>query len=432
MEIRMMVQICMLLAAGVPGMLPGAMPATQPIQIRHVGQWDRFEATIENSRGYADPYRDVTLEVVYTRPDGGKIRFWGFYDGGSQWKIRFMPDRLGLWRYAAGFSDGAPGIRGGFECTPSTIPGLISNDETNPRWFGFRGGRHVLIRSFHAVPLFSDTLDEFSRRDFLDWAARQGYNTLSSGSHFSGKGAPRLWPLDAPSFRRIEAVLDELSNRRMMIFGFAGFFGGMAPMFPADEELYIKYCMARFGPYWNEIFNVGGPELDKTLPQETINRLGALIHKYDVFGHLLGVHQLGNRDDAFRDAAWSSTVTLQIKVPDVMELNQWLIRNQPGSKPVYGQEDCWQGNTIQFAKRGGCHPDRFRQQMWTHLLSASAINVGDMNGNNATGFSGSLKLSDRIQSRHDVPKMIWDYFQSTPYYRMSPHPELVDRGICLA
>ncbi|MCH9022110.1 MAG: DUF5060 domain-containing protein, partial [Planctomycetes bacterium] len=119
-----------------------------------VGQWDRFEAAIENTRAYGNPYRDVTLEVTYTRPGGSTVNFWGFYDGGETWRIRFMPDQLGTWRYEARFSDGASGALGEFTCVPSDLPGLIGRDPANPIWFGYSSGRHELIRSLHVGDRF--------------------------------------------------------------------------------------------------------------------------------------------------------------------------------------------------------------------------------------------------------------------------------------
>lgn len=64
-------------------------------------QWSRFELAIRHAFSAADPYRDVTLEVVYTSPEGRSISFWGFYDGGGTWRARFMPDVKGTWRYEA-------------------------------------------------------------------------------------------------------------------------------------------------------------------------------------------------------------------------------------------------------------------------------------------------------------------------------------------
>ncbi|MGH8603250.1 MAG: DUF5060 domain-containing protein, partial [Gammaproteobacteria bacterium] len=108
--------------------------------------WDRFEETITNTKSYSDPYNGVSLDVSYTRPDGSTFAFWGFYDSGTTWKIRMMCDMLGTWQYSAQFSDGQAGKSGSFACVSSNIPGMLSQDETNPRWFGFKGGNHGLIR----------------------------------------------------------------------------------------------------------------------------------------------------------------------------------------------------------------------------------------------------------------------------------------------
>ena len=62
------------------------------------GQWQRFEAALENTTAYADPYRDVTLEAIYQRLDGSLLRTWGFYDGGRTWRARCMPDQIGTGR----------------------------------------------------------------------------------------------------------------------------------------------------------------------------------------------------------------------------------------------------------------------------------------------------------------------------------------------
>jgi hypothetical protein len=169
-----------------------------------------MERSVPNPRLYADPYRDVTLEVTYTRPDGMTVPFWGVYDGGNTWKIRFMPDQVGTWRYTARFSDGAPSTQGSFLCVGSDLPGLISRDEQNPQWFGFRGGKPLLVRSFHVGDrFFAENWGAAKRTAFLDWAQGQGYNTLSIASFFlnrdeegRGKGwkTPTLWPLDASEY----------------------------------------------------------------------------------------------------------------------------------------------------------------------------------------------------------------------------------------
>ena len=66
------------------------------------------------------------------------------------------------------------------------------------------------------------------------------------------------------------------------------------------------------------------------------------------------------------------------------------------------------------------------------MMSACAINFADMNGNSSTGFSGTMELSERHQQWHDEIKKVWDFFDTIPFYRMSPRQDLVDEGYCLA
>jgi hypothetical protein len=394
------------------------------------------------------------LDVTYRRPDGSMVRFWGFYDGGTLWKVRFMPHQIGTWQYEAVFSDGAPGVVGHFTCVESGLPGMLSADAQNAIWFGYRGGGHALIRSFHVGDkFFAENWPHAERLAFLDWARDQGYNTLSVASHYlnrdqPGRGqgwkTPALWPLNAAAFRKLEALLDELAARRMVVFPFAGFFGRASdyPAQPREQERYIRYLLARLGPYWNILLNVSGPEpllqskkQDPLMSKADLNRLGQLIQALDVFGHPLTVHNRTG-DDAFKDAPWLSFGTLQgPKTVDLGALSDGLLRNHHPNKPLYAQETLWSGNKF--------HPDytdvQLRKNAFVIMTSAAALNFADNGGprptqvgTSSSGFSGTLALSDRRQQRHDILKRVWDFFESLPLYRLRPRQDLVSAGYCLA
>jgi hypothetical protein len=66
------------------------------------------------------------------------------------------------------------------------------------------------------------------------------------------------------------------------------------------------------------------------------------------------------------------------------------------------------------------------------IMSAATINFGDMEGTSSSGFSGSMDFADKIQSRHDIIKQVWDFFETQRFYRMNPSPNLVNNGWCLA
>jgi CubicO group peptidase (beta-lactamase class C family) len=412
-----------------------------------VGQWDRFEVSVENATSYHDPYKDVTLNVTYESPNGRSVKFWGFYDGGRTWKVRFMPDCIGTWKYRAVFSDASDGISGTFDCVPSDIPGMIGADEANPMWFGYRGGGHVLIRSFHVGDrFFARNWPNESRKAFLDWAQSQDYNMLSVASHYLNRDArdrgrgwqtPDLWPLDAAEYKRMEAIMDDLARRRILVYPFAGFFGQSSD-FPTDhhqQTQYIKYILARLGPYWNVLFNVAGPEpmlkpgaFQNAMKAADINRLGRQIKELDVFGHLISVHNPSG-DDPFKNEDWFGFVTLQgWKDINLSKIGQGMLKNHHEAKPLYAQEVFWPGNMYHTIRSEA----DIRKKAFVLMMSAAAINYADMDGNSSTGFSGSMELSDRKQAGHDIVRKVWDFFETIPFYQMRPAQQIVDRGFCLS
>ncbi len=416
-----------------------------------VSQWGQFEQAIINTNTYADPYRGVTLNVTYTRPDTNSVNFWGFYDGGNTWRIRFMPDQVGTWSYSASFSDGAPGANGSFQCVTGNIPGMISADATNALWFGFKGGGHGLFRSLQLGDrFFASNWPTTNRTAFLDWAQGQGYNTLSIASHylnrnFAGRGqgwnTPNLWDpaspnLKAAEYQAMETILNDLAARQMMVFPFAGFFGQSSdfPTNQTDQALYIRYTLARVAPYWNVLMQVAGPEplvypalFQNSMALSDINRLGNLIQSYNVSGHLLSNHN-GQNTDAFANQPWETFTTLQ--GPDNVNrqtLGAALLAHR-GVKPLLAAEVLWPGNQYQAA----FSDSDIRKNGFVIMMSGATLNFGDMNGGSSSGFSGTMNLADKIQSRHDIIKLVWDFFATQQFYLMSPRQDLVNNGWCLA
>jgi arylsulfatase A len=428
--------------------LTGPNPLAVGLNVPRVGQWSCFETSVVNAHRYWDPYTDVSLDVTYTRPDGSRVKFWGFYDGAAMWRLRFMPDQLGQWNYRAEFSDGCGVVEGQFECIPSAIPGMVSRDESNPMWFGFKGGGHVLLRSLHVGDrFFAENWPAEKRREVLDWAQAQGYNMLSVASHYlnrdeAGRGkawqTPDLWPLDAAEFRKLELLLDDLAARQIIVYPFAGFFGQSSdfPSDPLQQQRYIRYVLARLGPYWNIVLNVAGPEplahADKfrlAMDAATIDRLGNEIHELDVFDHLISIHNRPG-DDPFKDASWLGFGTLQgwNKDTDWDHIHLGMLNNHHSAKPLYAQEVFWPGNKYHHR----LSDDDIRKKAFVLMMSATAFNFADMNGDSSSGFSGTLELADKVQLRHDIVKHVWDFMETVPFYQMVPRQDLVDNGYCLA
>ncbi len=69
-------------------------------------KWNKYELVFNSSSVYENPVQDVKLmEVAFKSPTGRVKILNGFWDGGTTWKVRLMPDETGTWTYETKCSD---------------------------------------------------------------------------------------------------------------------------------------------------------------------------------------------------------------------------------------------------------------------------------------------------------------------------------------
>ena len=439
-------------------MVINAQSAQSDIEI-----WDLYETEISNSKNYNNPYMDVELKVEIISPDKKVLFHYGFYDGNNIWKIRFSPDKTGNWKYKAYFSDDSVEKEGSFKCVSTDKPGRVVNDKYNSFWLGRSNVSNYLFRSFHVGDrFFAENWDDPNNPDdgekrslFLNWLWENGYNMLSIASFFTnrdsegrGRGwdTPQLWPLDFMEYRKMEQILDTLKVLDITVFPFAGFFGEQAqwPVDHKEQELYIKYILARIGHYPNIILNIAGPEpffksiIDRdrykgAMRRIDINRIGSLIDSLDIHDNVITLHRMKSASqfgDSFIDESWCDMSTLQGPTTrDHEELFSRLNMNHHRYKSQYAQETLWPGNK----NHPGYTKEEIRRNMLTVLFSGSVLCYADMEGNSSSGFSGSLDLNDVVPWKHEIATEVWDWFETIPFHQMTTRQELVNSvGYCLA
>ena len=99
-----------------------AVESVQGAEAARPATWQRWEHALTSTRQYDNPYADVTLRVRYTGPDGRTLSAYGFWDGGSVFRIRRAFPAPGIWQWETECSDasnaGLHGQRGTVEVTP--------------------------------------------------------------------------------------------------------------------------------------------------------------------------------------------------------------------------------------------------------------------------------------------------------------------------
>lgn len=82
------------------------------------------EVALVSSSTYANPFLEVELDAIVTRPDGARLRVPGFWAGGNDWRFRYASDQLGTHTWQTECSDasnaGLHGVAGSIEVVAST------------------------------------------------------------------------------------------------------------------------------------------------------------------------------------------------------------------------------------------------------------------------------------------------------------------------
>lgn len=83
--------------------------------------WAKLEIQFQSSKTYNNPIYDVKdFKITFIAPSGRTKVVGGFWDGGTDWKVRFMPDETGKWNWKTECSDkenqGLYNQSGTFEC----------------------------------------------------------------------------------------------------------------------------------------------------------------------------------------------------------------------------------------------------------------------------------------------------------------------------
>jgi hypothetical protein len=90
-----------------------ATPANVPVEIALTSTVDR-----------GDPFKDVTLDVVFRTPSGRSMRVPAFWAGGRTWKVRYASGEVGAHPYKSECNDAADaalhGVQGRVEVRPYT------------------------------------------------------------------------------------------------------------------------------------------------------------------------------------------------------------------------------------------------------------------------------------------------------------------------
>ena len=330
-------------------------------QVDLYGVW---EMQVANSRKYSNPFNfaEIELQATFIGPSGKKINFFGFYDGdgngrqtGSIWKLRFMPDELGVWNYVYTWTDGTIGKSGRFKVVDTGLPGPLKIATDNPWYFMTARGA-----PFHARPY---GMQDFGPRigissweristDYIDTlkskVLSRGYNmVMVSGPNRMREGRSYWWNnqqdvFDLAVWREYEKVLRYALNHHIYLFPFDGMAeqSGIA----RATKMFKRYMVARYGAFASFLGYSPTWEWPEIWRESAMSAHMAEVRQWLPFPTLLSAHDSSRRSFS----AWMGFSMRQRQTRNVFKGNcrrcgkHGGVQSPYDNMPIMGAEDIWE------------------------------------------------------------------------------------------
>jgi hypothetical protein len=442
---------------------------------KQVGLYRTFERSIENKTEYLNKFNDVELKCTFTSPTGKITNFWGFFDGdgagggdkqsGNIWKIRFLPNEPGEWKYSWSWSDNTKGGEDTFICTTANAgKGILRAYVENPRWFAYNGSEPVWLKSYYesghgsiaqpfnwiAENVYQPILDRGYNHLQVNWLLSlccftQIYNdgpppTIKDLTLYEEGKASSTMRLDV--WQLMEQHVSWLNDRDVGLHMFLGFDGSRndgpkwTSLSEKEKDFYVRYAIARLAPYaniagWGFVWEVPGDRLDSELGW------AQLVKKYDVFNHLRTYEdEFPIKNEYHRPEYNFAAIENHLIFSEEKELDRpywkepWTHHNAclaayvPG-KPVYMIE----GNALWrrfWQKRTNASLDELRQSAWACVTAGASFNwcghAGEDSlvayGPEGLPFFGEDNVYSTSASQLDILSNVME--NQLAFYKMAP------------
>lgn len=396
-----------------PGGCQGGLMSTSPSIEQTVPKFGLFEVTLKSDAKPTNPFTDTSARATFTSPSGKEIAVDGFYFGGDEWHVRFVPREHGQWRYGATLEGAGKTLRqkGTFACAGTSGHGFLRVSKRNNYRLEYEDGTPFYPIGIQTCSFLGPDFDgpaadgnwRYVRPDewaeAFDGAVNLVRTQMGQGTR-SGCALPLIWapdkdagetgpagPIDRydtdVAARMDKAFVTYRSHNMAQILilfqdmslwgnGGSGCFGLVrdivnnknlhAANLPLQEK-YIRYIVARFGCFvdiW-ELFNE-----DSYAPDDYLAHIATVVRHADPYGHLITTNY------ARPDAPWCEVLTWhEYMGADANETDAYL-NQQIGALKSHGKCVI---NT-EFGNQGALSnvdPVKWRIAVWTAFMNESSM-----------------------------------------------------------
>jgi hypothetical protein len=447
-------------ATAAPTALPADLPSISVASPDRTGlpRYERLELSVALKAQYTNPYdlRQVSLDGIFTAPDGSQWKVPGFWDGEAAWVVRFTPSQVGEWNYSLTVKDErgvSQPYEGKFSVTDSDLHGwLQAGNWVNPAYSGhylvyrdgtpFYGVGHcdslnILVKGFsieHGVGLF-DEMKKAGENFVVWWPLYSNSFISSSYKDYSRSNMKVIDMVVEDAYRKgiflVFTIWDHPELRddshawgsgNWARNGFSQL-GDIKSFFTSEEAWawqvnFYRYIIARWGyspsiAMWQTVSEINGTNAyNQTDPWH--KKVNDYFTANDPYRHLTTASKSGDVD---WEAGYQVTDAPQVHLYDFKNdslegdpvraaavLAQWTVRmwdleNKPN----------WVG---EFGMPGDAYyPELFHNSIWAALGAGAAMTPAEWNSGGAWGEMTPAMLADigrLAQFVSGMPLALWN------------------------
>ena len=331
------------------------IPVTIFAQFTDAKKWMKYELSFKSSVEYENPVQDLrSLEITFTSPTGRLKTINCFWDGGTDWKARFMPDETGAWSFETKCSDlkntGLHAKKGTFTCMNNNVihdiynHGPIINPEGTYHLSHADGTPFFYLACTAWNGALKSTKEEWDH--YLQQRVRNNYNAIqlvttqwrgcdksSEGLvAFEGSGRIRINP---EFFRVIDERIDRVNEFGLVAMPVVlwalqnGSGRELSPGYylPDDQAIILaRYIVARYGGN-HVIWALGGDGVYTGTYEQRWKTIGRTVFdgKYQgiVAQHPCGRSWIG---EVYKDEPWLDIVGYQSSHSNTEPTVNWITK----------------------------------------------------------------------------------------------------------
>lgn len=272
-------------------------------------RWGRFELRLNGPAG-GNPFKDVTLTARFHYRHR-TVEADGFYDGGGQYCIRFMPDTEGVWTFET-VSNTAEldGLEGRLTCTEPGAGnhGPVGVDKQVHFAYADGTAYYPFGTTSYVWNHQSEQLEEQTLASLRDAAAFNKIRMCVFPKHYDyNLGEPELYPFEGsfqkgwdytafnPAYwQHLERRIEDLQNLGIeadLILFHPYDRWGFAEMSPETDEYYLRYALARLSAFRNVWWSLANEfDLMHAKSMRDWDRFFHIIEQNDPCQHLRSIH----------------------------------------------------------------------------------------------------------------------------------------------